>query len=89
MAISVTPTYQDVRQTIRGALIECAVLVITGLTAGAANTIPHGLPRIPYGVPNYQATSGTPGFETSVPDATNLYYTTGAGQTSLRVGVEY
>lgn len=66
-----------------------AALVITGLTAGAANTIPHGLPKIPYGVPNYQATSGTPGFETAVPDATNLYYTTGAGQTSLRVGVEY
>jgi hypothetical protein len=89
MAITVTPTYKDVRQTIRGALIDQAILVITGLSAGAANTIPHGLPRAPFGVPNYQATSGTPGFETQAPDATNLYYTTGAGQTSLRVGIEY
>jgi hypothetical protein len=89
MAITVTPTFEDVRQTIQGALLERAVLVITGLTAGAANTIPHGLPRTPYGVPNYQATSGTPGFETFPPDAASLYYTTGAGQTGLRVQVEY
>jgi hypothetical protein len=89
MAIAVAPTYMDVYQNIRGTLLERAVLVVTGLTAGAANTIPHGLPRTPHGVPNYQATSGTPGFETSAPDATNLYYTTGASQTSLRVGVEY
>jgi hypothetical protein len=89
MAITVTPTYQEVRTNLRGALIDRAILVVTGLTVDAANTIPHGLPRTPYGVPNYQATSGTPGFETSAPDATNLYYTTGAGQTSLRVGIEY
>lgn len=89
MAIAVTPTYEDIRQNLEGAYLRRAVLLITGLTAGAANTIPHGLPGTPYGVPNYQATSGTPGFETSAPDATNLYYTTGAGQTSLRVGVEY
>ncbi len=89
MAISVTPTYEDVHQNLTGALLRRAVLVVTGLTAGAANTIPHGLPKTPYNVPIYQATSGTPGFETSPPDATNLYYTTGAGQTSLRVGIEY
>ncbi|MGI0080908.1 MAG: hypothetical protein ACRECH_14950 [Nitrososphaerales archaeon] len=65
------------------------MLSVTGLAAGAANTIPHGLIRTPYGLPNYQATSGTPGFETSPPDAANLYYTAGAGQTSLRVFVEY
>jgi hypothetical protein len=89
MAITVTPTYEDVHQNITGALLQRATLVVTGLTAAEANTIPHGLPRIPYGVPNYQATSGTPGFETSVPTATDLFYTTGAGQTSLRIGVEY
>jgi hypothetical protein len=89
MAISVTANFEDVRLTINGAQIERAALTITGLSPGVANTIPHGLPRTPYGVPNYQATSGTPGFETAPPDATNLYYTTGAGQTSLRVGVEY
>lgn len=89
MAISVTPTYEDVHQNISGALRRRAVLTVTGLTAAAANTIPHGLPKTPNGVPNYQATSGTPGFEVQPPDGTNLYYTTGAGQTSLRVGVEY
>jgi hypothetical protein len=89
MAISVTATYEDVHQNMSGAMLRRAVLVVTGLTAGGANTIPHGLPRIPYGVPNYQATAGTSGFETQPPDGTNLYYTTGAGQTSLRVGVEY
>jgi hypothetical protein len=89
MAISVSPTYLDVHQTIRWTMLRRAVLVVTGLTAGAANTIPHGLPSTPFGVPDYQATSGTPGFETSAPDATNLYYTTGASQTSLRVEVEY
>jgi hypothetical protein len=89
MAISVSATFEDVHQNITGALLRRAVLVITGLTSDAANVFPHGLPRTPYGVPNYQATSGAPGFETQPPDATNLYYTTGAGQTSLRVGVEY
>ncbi len=89
MAIAVAPTYEDVHQNMEGALLRRAVLVITGLTAAAANVIPHGLPRTPFGVPNYVATSGVPGFETSPPDATNLYYTTGAGQTTLRVGVEY
>jgi hypothetical protein len=89
MPISVTPSYEDVHQNLTGALLRRAILTITGLTAAAANVIPHGLPRAPLGVPNYQASSGTPGFETQPPDATNLYYTTGAGQTSLRVGVEY
>ncbi|MGH9345513.1 MAG: hypothetical protein ACRD19_17335 [Terriglobia bacterium] len=89
MAISVVTDYTDLRQNTEGFIFSHAVLSVTGLAAGAANTIPHALIRTPYGLPNYQATSGTPGFETSVPDATNLYYTAGAGQTSLRVSVEY
>ncbi len=89
MAISVTTTGVGIGVELSGTQPRKAVLVITGLTAAAANTIPHGLPGAPRGVPNYQTTSGTPGFETSPPDGTNLYYTTGAGQTSLRVGIEY
>jgi hypothetical protein len=89
MAIAVTTTGLGIGVELSGAQPRKAVLVITGLTAAAANTIAHGLPAAPRGVPNYQASSGTPGFETQAPDATNLYYTTGAGQTSLRVGVEY
>lgn len=89
MALTVTAIYEDVHQSITGVLLRRGVLTITGLTAGVANTIPHGLPRLPFGVPNYVATSGTPGFETQPPDAMNLYYTAGAAQTSLRVGIEY
>ncbi len=89
MAIVVTQTGLGIGVELAGTQPRKAVLGVTGLTAAAANTIPHGLPGTPRGVPIYQATSGTPGFETSPPDATNVYYTTGAGQTSLRVGVEY
>ncbi len=88
MAIIVAHTYQGRKTRLTGEYIREAVLVITGLIAGAANVIPHGLPGTPVEV-NYVPTSGTPGFETSVPDATNLYYTTGAGQTSMRVFVKY
>jgi len=89
MAISVTSTGLGIGVELAGTQPRKAVLVVTGLTAASANTIPHGLVGTPRGLPNYQATSGTPGFETQPPDANNLYYTTGAGQTSLRVGVEY
>ncbi len=89
MAIAVTTSGLGIGVELAGTQPVKAVLVVTGLTAAAANTIAHGLPRAPRGAPNYQATSGTPGFETSPPDATNLYFTTGAGQTSMRVGVEY
>ncbi len=88
MPIVVTPTYQGQKTRLTGEYLREAALVVTGLTAAAANTIAHGLPGTPVDV-NYVPTSGTPGFETSVPDATNLYYTTGAGQTSLRVFVKY
>lgn len=57
-------------------------LTVSGLTAGAANVIPHGLKPTPVEV-LYVANSGTPGFETQPADATNRYFTTGAGQTSL------
>lgn len=87
MTISVVGN--DVIQNIEGAIITRATLTINGLTPAAANTIPHGLGRTPYRVPNYQATSGIPGFQTAPPDSTNFYYTTGAGQTSLMVAIEY
>lgn len=83
MAITVAPTYIGQRQDIRGTYLRQAMLVIAGLTAAAANTIPHGLPTTPV-IVVYEATSGTPGFETSNTDGTNLYYSTGAGQTSLK-----
>lgn len=63
-------------------------LAVTGLTAGEANTIPHGLKTAPVEV-LYVANSGTPGFETQPADVTNLYFTTGAGQTSLTAYAVY
>jgi len=88
MAIVVTPTYLSFRQNQTGEYIRRAKLTVTGLTAGAANTIPHGLPTPPQ-IVNYVATSGTPGFETSPADGTNLYFTTGTSQTSLVAYADY
>jgi hypothetical protein len=88
MSISVTPSELGVELSEIGQRKRFARLVVTGLPAAAANAIPHGLPARPYAV-IYQATSGTPGFETSDPDETDLHYTTGAGQTSLKAYVWY
>lgn len=88
MSIAVAPTYLNFRQIQKGPYIRKALLVVTGLTGAAANTIPHGLPKIPQTVV-YVATNGVPGFETATADATNLYYTTGAAQTALKAIVEY
>lgn len=87
--MAVTIVYNDLLQRIEGGYIHRATLEVTGLTAGAANTIPHGLPTTPEDLPIYQATTGTPGFQTAAPDGTNLYYTSGVGQTSVEIGVEY
>lgn len=76
--IAVTPTYRYVAQTIQGVPIRQAKLAITGLTAGAANVIPHGLPAIPVSVTYDPGASGLWG-ETLPPDRTNLYVTVGAG----------
>ncbi len=88
MPITVTPTYRGMRQQKSGEDYRMARLVIAGLTAAAANTIPHGLPAAPV-IVVYEATSGTPGFETSDADGTNLYFSTGAGQTSLKAYAWY
>lgn len=88
MGIVITPSYQRFRQDQEGNYVRRAKLVVTGLTGGQAETIPHGLPGIPirwHVVP--RVASG--GFETSDPDATNFYWTTGASQTSLVIFVDY
>jgi hypothetical protein len=93
MAIVVVAAQKGFRQKQNGPYIREAVLTVTGLTAGAANTIIHGLAVNSVGqaptVVNYVATTGVPGFQTAPADATNLYYTTGSGQTSLIANVEY
>ena len=90
MPISVTSTYQGQKTRLTGEYLREAVLVVTGLTAGAANTIPHGLPAAPVDV-CYVPTDGNGNwYETQAPDVTNLYVTSGAsGPDAFRVLVKY
>jgi len=86
--MTVTTTYLGFRQNQSGEYIRRAMIKVTALSTGAAATIPHGLPSTPQ-IVNYVALVAAGGFETSDPDATNLYYTTGASQTALKAYVEY
>lgn len=86
--MNVTTTIVKVTETWQGVDVRRAKLVITGLTAGAANTIPHGLPLGPLEVV-YVSNSGAMGFETQAADRANLYFTTGAAQTSLTAYATY
>ncbi len=88
MAISVTPNYEYTRQTMEGALLNEAKLVVTGLTADAANTIPHGLPRAPLNV-IIEPTSAGGFFETQAADAANVYVTASGAGTTVNLYVEY
>ncbi len=82
MAIVVTPTTRGRRVDMSAAERRTGYLTVTGLTAAAANTIPHGLGFAPSRVSYRPSALGLWG-ETSVPDATNIYVTVGtAGATS-------
>ncbi len=88
MAITVTPNYEYTRQTLTGAQLNKAKLVVTGLTASSANTVPHGLPRTPLNVVIEPTSAG--GFhETSAADATNIYITADGAGTAVDLIVEY
>jgi len=76
--ITVAPHYCYLMQTLQGVPIRQARLVISGLTAGAANSVPHGLPATPVSIAYNPGASGLWG-ETQPPDATNVYITVGAG----------
>ena len=97
MAISVTSSASDVLVDNRGAMPDLATLDITGLTANASNTVPHGLPRTPRRVWFTALGSGVNAANcsldtSSVPagyDATNLYIFTPASVTSVLAHVEY
>jgi hypothetical protein len=88
--ISVSASYKGVKTRLTGEYIEEAVLTVSGLSAGAANTIAHGLPRVPIEV-CYVPTDGNGNwYETSAPDATNIYITSGAsGPDAFRIFVKY
>jgi hypothetical protein len=97
MAISVTSSSRDILVDNRGIMPDLVTLSITGMTANASNTVPHGLPRVPKRVwftavgsganaPNCSLDTSTvaAGF-----DGTSLYVYTPAGVTSVLAHVEY
>ena len=87
--ITVVPTYSYLTQTYQGVPMRHAKLVISGLTAGAANVIPHGLPANPVSISYNPGANGLWG-ETQPPDATNVYITVGGGgATSGSASVQY
>jgi len=89
MAIVVTRTDHGTRKLLNGKFINSAALAVTGLTAAAANTIPHGLPTIPVIVNPVPGASGLWG-QTQAADATNIYITVGTGgATAGTINVEY
>jgi hypothetical protein len=87
MAITVTPTYLNTKQTIQGALVDEAKLVIAGLASGQ-NTVPHGLVRAPFRV-EIEPTSSADIYEYEAADATNLYLDASAASSGCNVYVEY
>lgn len=91
MSIAVTVGAGVVRKDLNGTIRRSTVLTVTGLTAGADNTIPHTLPYAPRGMGLRPAKSGTtPGgwTETQTADATNIYLTVNTnGSTSGKLDV--
>ena len=76
MAVTVSAAYQGFFQIQRGNRIRRAVLTVSGLTAGTANTIPHGLPGTPQQIDMLPGSNGTfpGGWGLSAgPDGTNIY----------------
>ena len=88
MAISVTPTYEYMAQTLQGVYIRKAKLVVSGLTANSVNPVPHGLPTIPMNAIIEPTSAG--GFHEAQPaDANNVYVAADGAGTSCNLIVEY
>lgn len=71
MAIAVSPSYPGYLWEGNGASLSVAVLSVTGLTASANNTVPHGLPRAPKFY--FYAAQPLGWSEQQAADATNIY----------------
>jgi hypothetical protein len=97
MAISVTSSASDILVDNRGIFPDMVTLNITGMTASASNTVPHGLPRTPKRVWFTAVGSGVNAASCSLDtstvaagfDGTNLYIYTPASVTSVLAHVEY
>jgi hypothetical protein len=89
LAISVSASYVNRGQQLDGKFFRRAVLTVSGMSAGAGNTIPHGLPAAPVRVGLNPGANGLWG-ETQPADATNIYVTVGStGHTGGIINVEY
>jgi hypothetical protein len=97
MAISVSSASADILVDNRGVFPDLVTLSITGMTASATNTVPHGLPRTPKRVWFTGVGSGVNAAACSLDtstvaagfDATNLYIFTPASVTAVLAHVEY
>ena len=81
----------------RGYFPALITLLVTGMTGGASNTVPHGLPRTPKRVWFTGIASGENVADCSLDtstvaagfDATNIYIFTPSGVTAVLAHVEY
>jgi hypothetical protein len=97
MPISVSSASPDILVDNRGTMPDLVTLNVTGMTAAASNTVPHGLPRTPKRVWFTAVGSGVNAPNCSLDtstvaagyDGTNLYIYTPAGVTSVLAHVEY
>jgi hypothetical protein len=97
MSISVTSASPDILVDNRGIMPDLVTLSISGMSAGASNSVPHGLPRTPKRVwftaigagvneanCSLDTSTAAAGF-----DGTNIYIFTPASVTSVLAHVEY
>ncbi|MGD0008748.1 MAG: hypothetical protein ABSE93_09420 [Terriglobia bacterium] len=97
MAIAVSAAGHELLTDNRGFFPVTATLTVTGMTGGATNTVPHGLPRIPRRVWFTALASGANAAGCSLDtssvaagfDATNIYIFTPSGVTTVLAHVEY
>jgi hypothetical protein len=97
MSIAVSRASSDLLVDNRGYQPAFATLTATGMTGGASNTVPHGLPRVPRRVWFTAIASGANAPNCSLDtstvatgyDAANIYIYTPANITGVLVHVEY
>jgi hypothetical protein len=78
MGIALANTDEGIFTDLVGVTHRTGSLAITGLTAGADNTVPHGRPFTPLRL-SYRPQAAGGWNETQAPDATNIYITVAAG----------
>jgi len=95
MAVSVSLTEQFIEESLAGPFVKNAKLIVTGLTTGGNNSVPHGLNDgkgnavTPLSV-SIEPSSNNNFYEYQAADSTNIYVGVGSGTgTSCNIYVEY